>query len=60
MNQTYHDRKEIYLGWYHSHPGYKAFLSGTDVQTQRQQQLQGATLAVVVINVNYKYKTRIF
>jgi proteasome lid subunit RPN8/RPN11 len=48
MNQQYHDRKEIYIGWYHSHPGYKAFLSGTDVQTQRLQQLQGATVAVVV------------
>jgi COP9 signalosome complex subunit 5 len=48
MNSQNHDRKEQYLGWYHSHPGYKAFLSGTDVQTQRFQQQQGATLAVVI------------
>jgi COP9 signalosome complex subunit 5 len=48
MNSQIHDRKDTYIGWYHSHPGYKAFLSGTDVLTQRIQQQQGACIAVVI------------
>jgi len=48
MNQQYNDRKENYIGWYHSHPGYRCFLSGTDVASQKLQQMQGPTLAVVI------------
>jgi COP9 signalosome complex subunit 5 len=48
MHSKIHDRKELYLGWYHSHPGYRVFLGGIDIMTQRIQQQQGATLAVVI------------
>ncbi|PHJ17174.1 mov34 mpn pad-1 family protein [Cystoisospora suis] len=37
------------VGWYHSHPGYRCWLSGIDVQTQRlHQRGQDPFLAVVV------------
>eukprot|EP00993_Chasmostoma_nieuportense_P001607 NODE_2473_length_1166_cov_54.677575_g2357_i0.p1 GENE.NODE_2473_length_1166_cov_54.677575_g2357_i0~~NODE_2473_length_1166_cov_54.677575_g2357_i0.p1 ORF type:complete len:340 (-),score=120.22 NODE_2473_length_1166_cov_54.677575_g2357_i0:80-1099(-) len=42
-------KKENIIGWYHSHPGYGCWLSGTDVGTQRtQQQYLDPFLAVVV------------
>lgn len=42
-------RLENVLGWYHSHPGYGCWLSGTDVATQlTNQQHQDPWLAVVV------------
>jgi len=37
------------VGWYHSHPGYSCFLSGIDVNTQRNNQMiADPWLAVVV------------
>lgn len=37
------------VGWYHSHPSYGCWLSGTDVATQELQQLgYGAFVAVVI------------
>eukprot|EP01012_Entosiphon_sulcatum_P032088 TRINITY_DN40836_c0_g1_i1.p1 TRINITY_DN40836_c0_g1~~TRINITY_DN40836_c0_g1_i1.p1 ORF type:complete len:337 (-),score=81.89 TRINITY_DN40836_c0_g1_i1:117-1127(-) len=40
---------ENVIGWYHSHPGYRPFLSGIDVGTQRTNQMyQDPWLAVVV------------
>jgi len=27
-------RPEMVVGWYHSHPGFGPWLSGTDIQTQ--------------------------
>ncbi|ORC89931.1 metallopeptidase, partial [Trypanosoma theileri] len=37
------------IGWYHSHPGYTCFLSGTDVDTQQlSQSAQDPWLAIVV------------
>ncbi|CAD8111515.1 unnamed protein product [Paramecium primaurelia] len=37
------------VGWYHSHPSYGCWLSGTDVQNQRLQQMgYGAFVAVVI------------
>lgn len=37
------------VGWYHSHPGYGCWLSGTDVQTQElNQQFQDPYVAIVV------------
>ena len=37
------------VGWYHSHPGYGCWLSGTDVKTQMlQQQVLEPYLAVVI------------
>lgn len=42
-------RQENAVGWYHSHPGYGCWLSGTDVKTQMlQQQVLEPYLAVVV------------
>eukprot|EP00992_Anisonema_acinus_P006265 TRINITY_DN2013_c0_g1_i1.p1 TRINITY_DN2013_c0_g1~~TRINITY_DN2013_c0_g1_i1.p1 ORF type:complete len:359 (+),score=145.19 TRINITY_DN2013_c0_g1_i1:62-1078(+) len=42
-------KKENIIGWYHSHPGYGCWLSGTDLATQRtQQQYLDPFLAVVV------------
>lgn len=31
-------RDEVSVGWYHSHPGWGCFLSGTDIETQRSQE----------------------
>ncbi|RNF23627.1 metallopeptidase [Trypanosoma conorhini] len=48
----YHQRggtQEGCIGWYHSHPGYTCFLSGTDVSTQQLgQKAQDPWVAVVV------------
>lgn len=42
-------RPENICGWYHSHPGYSCFFSGTDVKTQRlQQMLNDPYLGIVV------------
>merc|ERR1719230_2013497 len=42
-------RLENVLGWYHSHPGYGCWLSGTDVSTQMlNQQYQEPWLAIVI------------
>ena len=43
-------RLENCVGWYHSHPGYSCWLSGIDVNTQKQNQmLSGVWVAVVVL-----------
>ncbi|WFD06332.1 COP9 signalosome catalytic subunit rri1 [Malassezia vespertilionis] len=36
------------VGWYHSHPGYRCWLSGIDVQTQETNQQQDPFVAVVI------------
>lgn len=42
-------RLEQCCGWYHSHPGYRPYLSGTDCGTQRlYQQTQEPWLAIVI------------
>jgi COP9 signalosome complex subunit 5 len=42
-------RKENVIGWYHSHPGFRCWLSGVDVGTQRQNQMfQDPFVAVVI------------
>lgn len=42
-------KKEGCVGWYHSHPGYTCFLSGTDVNTQMlNQSVQDPWVAIVV------------
>lgn len=45
-------KKERVLGWYHSHPGYSPYLSGTDCQTQRNMQMMGPMLAIVIDPIN--------
>ena len=42
-------RKEIVVGWYHSHPGFGCWLSSTDINTQKTfEQQVPRTVAVVV------------
>lgn len=42
-------RPEMVVGWYHSHPGFGCWLSGTDVATQKSfEALSGRTVAVVI------------
>lgn len=38
----------VIVGWYHSHPSYHCFMSGTDVQTQRSMFGQRAHSAIVI------------
>jgi 26S proteasome regulatory subunit N11 len=42
-------RTENVVGWYHSHPGFGPWLSGTDIETQKsQEQLNPRAVAIVV------------
>ena len=42
-------REQNVVGWYHSHPGFGPWLSGTDIETQKQQEnLNPRAVAVVV------------
>lgn len=41
-------RPQQAVGWYHSHPGYRCWLSGIDVETQQTNQRQDPFVAVVV------------
>lgn len=42
-------RSENVVGWYHSHPGFGPWLSGTDIETQKsQEQLNPRAVAVVL------------
>ena len=42
-------RHEMVVGWYHSHPGFGCWLSGTDINTQQSfEQLNPRAVAVVV------------
>jgi len=44
------NKKEFVVGWYHSHPGYRPWLSGIDVQTQRTYQAHQEPFLAVVID----------
>jgi 26S proteasome regulatory subunit N11 len=47
LQQT--SRPEMVVGWYHSHPGFGCWLSGTDINTQQSfEQLNQRAVAVVV------------
>lgn len=47
LQQT--NRPEMVVGWYHSHPGFGCWLSGTDVNTQESfERLNERAVAVVV------------
>lgn len=47
LKQT--DRDENSVGWYHSHPGFGCWLSGTDINTHQSfEQLDPRNVAVVV------------
>jgi COP9 signalosome complex subunit 5 len=43
VHQEVKPKGEIILGWYHSHPGYSPFMSGTDYSTQVRYQKLAST-----------------
>lgn len=43
-------RPEAVVGWYHSHPGYGCWLSGTDLNTQRSFEKSSPRCIAVVID----------
>lgn len=48
------------IGWYHSHPGLGIFLSGTDIETQRQyQSMFSKAVALVIDPLDYSKTLRI-
>lgn len=38
------------VGWYHSHPGFGPWLSGTDVETQKSQEMLNPRAVAVVVD----------
>ena len=48
MKQT--GRDEICVGWYHSHPGWGCWLSHTDIETQKSQEMLNAKAVAVVVD----------
>ena len=43
-------RDQICVGWYHSHPGFGCWLSGTDVETQKSQEMLNPRAVGVVVD----------
>ena len=43
-------RPEMVVGWYHSHPGFGPWLSGTDIQTQQSFEMLNPRCVAVVID----------
>lgn len=43
-------RPEMVVGWYHSHPGFGCWLSGTDVNTQQSFEALNARAVAVVVD----------
>lgn len=43
-------RDQICVGWYHSHPGFGPWLSGTDVETQKSQEMLNPRAVAVVVD----------
>ena len=42
-------RREVAVGWYHSHPGYGCWLSMTDITTQKSfERMEGRSVALVI------------
>jgi len=44
------NREEGIRGWYHSHPGFGPWLSGTDVETQKSQEMLNPRAVAVVVD----------
>ena len=49
MKQVGHDKSCV--GWYHSHPGFGPWLSGTDVETQKSQEMLKPRAVVIVVDL---------
>ncbi len=43
-------RQEMCVGWYHSHPGFGPWLSGTDIETQKSQEMLNPRAVAVVLD----------
>lgn len=43
-------RDQSCVGWYHSHPGFGPWLSGTDVETQKSQEMLNPRAVAVVVD----------
>jgi 26S proteasome regulatory subunit N11 len=43
-------RDQVCVGWYHSHPGFGPWLSGTDVETQKSQEMLNPRAVAVVVD----------
>merc|ERR1712060_247730 len=43
-------RDQNVVGWYHSHPGFGPWLSGTDIETQRHMESLGERAVAVVVD----------
>lgn len=43
-------RDQICVGWYHSHPGFGCWMSGTDVETQKSQEMLNPRAVGVVVD----------
>jgi 26S proteasome regulatory subunit N11 len=43
-------RDQMCVGWYHSHPGFGPWLSGTDVETQKSQEMLNPRAVAVVVD----------
>ena len=52
-------RNEEILGWYHSHPNYGPWLSGIDVNTQKNMQMVGPMLAIVIDPIRTEISGRV-
>ena len=48
-------RKHLYVGWYHSHPGFGTWLSGIDCNTQKYMQMMNKTWFALVVD---PYRTK--
>ena len=52
----YNTRSLKILGWYHSHPGFTAFMSTTDISTHREYFNQPYHIAIVIDPLNNLYR----
>lgn len=43
-------RDQMCVGWYHSHPGFGCWLSGTDVETQKSQEMLNPKAVGIVVD----------
>ena len=52
----YDARSMKILGWYHSHPGFTAFMSGTDIGTQEEYFNQPYHISIVIDPLKKEYR----
>ena len=57
MKQVGRDQRCV--GWYHSHPGFGPWLSGTDVETQKSQEMLNPRAVAIVVDPVQSVKGRV-